>query len=145
MDADDNTYGQITERGTFKPTRTILGPTPDTDGDSNAFVTITWSGLNFTKAGQTFIVDIEKLKVREKGGAVEFTTKVNDVEVEKSPKLYITDSQDGAVEFEIDGATYTSFSAGQEVPSIKFTFGAVSTAIKDGQVKFTLPEWLDCL
>ena len=64
----------------------------------------------------------------------------------KSPKLYITDTQNDAVEFKITSdaadvtdSTFASFHAGQEVNTIVFTFGAVSTAIKGGQVRFTLP------
>ena len=62
----------------------------------------------------------------------------------KSPKLYITDTQDGAVEFKIEDQSFITYSAGQELDSIVFSFEAVSTAIKDGQVKFTLPTgWTD--
>ena len=64
----------------------------------------------------------------------------------KSPKLYITDTQNDAVEFKITSddvdvtdSTFASFHAGQEVSTIVFTFEAVSTAIKGGQVRFTLP------
>ena len=65
----------------------------------------------------------------------------------KSPKLYITDTQNDAVEFKITSddadvtdSTFASFHAGQEVNTIVFTFEAVSTAIKGGQVRFTLPK-----
>ena len=60
--------------------------------------------------------------------------------MEKSPKLYITDPKDDAVEFKINDATFARFSAGQELETLKFSFEAVSTSIKDGQVRFTLPN-----
>ena len=40
-------------------------------------VTITWAGLNFTRAGETFTIDIKNVTAREEGGAVEFTTRVS--------------------------------------------------------------------
>ena len=55
------------------------------------------------------------MTARDEGGAVEFTTRVSAEgdgasliglvsadDLAKSPKLYITDTQDGAVEFKID-------------------------------------------
>ena len=57
-----------------------------------------------------------------------------------SPKLYITDTQNDAVEFKINNQAYENFSAGQEMDTIVFTFEAVRTAIKGGQVRFTLPR-----
>ena len=61
-------------------------------------------------------------------------------EVDKSPILYITKTESGAVEFKIDDSNYKSFSAAEELPKIVFTFKAIDTSIKDGQVRFTLPN-----
>ena len=157
-----STYGVVTYRGNFSPSQVIAeAVTPDSAIPSNDTVTIAWEGLNFTKAGQTFTIDIKNVTVREEGGAVEFTTRVSAEGVDivapadgvsvddlaESPKLYITDTQNDAVEFKITSddadvtdSTFASFHAGQEVSTIVFTFEAVSTAIKGGQVRFTLPS-----
>ena len=89
------------------------------------------------------------------GGTVEFTTRVSaeglaidepdndgvsDDDLAKSPKLYITDPKDDAVEFKINGAPFARFSAGEELDKIEFSFTAASTSIKDGQVRFKLPS-----
>ena len=69
--------------------------------------------------------------------------------MDPSPTLYITDPKDDAVQFTItsdkanpaaDGGTFARFSAGQELDKLTFTFTAISTSIKDGQVRFTLPD-----
>ena len=44
--------------------------TQDTDLASNDMVTITWKGLNFTKAGQTFTIDIKNVKARDRSRVV---------------------------------------------------------------------------
>ena len=150
----ETTYGQVTHRpATFAPTGTIIGERVGT-GDA-AVVTLTFGELDFTKADQTFTIDIKNVRARDTGGAVTFTTRVSGEGLElapvggdgtsaddlaASPKLYITDTQDGAVEFKINGLAYESFSAGQELDTIEFTFSAISTAIKGGQVRFTLPS-----
>ena len=152
-----STYGVVSYRGNFSPTPDIGEVGQDLSTPRNDMVTITWEGLNFTKAGQTFTIDIKNVRVRAKGGAVEFTTRISGAVVGQdapvlvvlaaSPKLYITDTQDGNVEFKITSAsadvtdsTFASFHAGEEVDTIVFTFEAVRTAIKDGQVRFTLPS-----
>ena len=63
---------------------------------------------------------------------------------QKAPQLYITDTENGAVEFKINDQTYETFNAGQELgDDLVFSFEAVRTAIKGGQVRFTLPNGLD--
>ena len=141
-----STYGVVSYRGNFSPTQEIGEVVPGT-ATQDEYVTITWEGLNFTKAGQTFTIDIKNVRVRDEGGAVEFTTRITGIlnsaatALAKSPKLYITDTQNDAVEFKINGQTYENFTAAQEMEdTIVFTFEAVRTAIKDGQVRFTLPR-----
>ena len=133
-------------------------PKCDADPTGNDFATITWEGLSFT-AGQTFTIDIKNVTARttgphgNAGGAVTFTTRVredrplaiippggtSDDDLAESPKLYITDTENDAVVFRVGGALRTEYSAGQELDTVVFTFEADSTAIKDGQVRFTLP------
>ena len=45
-----------------------------------------------------------------------------------------------AVEFLIDGASFASYNAAQDVPSIVLTFTAKTTSIKDGKVQFSIPS-----
>ena len=122
-------------------------------------------GLKFTKAGQKFIVTIERVRLQDDGDSVEFSTRIGPDNVAKvegglaaadaalvaadqaalyalmtSPTFYITDPKDDAVEFKINGAPFARFSAGQEMETIEFSFTAASTSIKDGQVRFTLPS-----
>ena len=61
----------------------------------------------------------------------------------KSPTLYITDSNNDAVKFTIDDGEFATYSAAEDVDSIKFTFTAVSTSIKGGQVNFKIPSSWD--
>ena len=61
-------------------------------------------------------------------------------ELDESPTLYITNTENDAVEFKINDGPFATFNAGQEVGSIKFSFEAVNTSIRDGQVRFTLPK-----
>ena len=151
-----STYGVVSYRGNFSPTQEIGEVVPGT-ATQDEYVTITWAGLNFTKAGQTFTIDIKNVRVRDEGGAVEFTTRVSAEgaedfatpeadgtsadDLEKSPKLYVTNTQNDAVEFKINDQSYETFTAGQELDTdLVFSFEAVSTAIKGGQVRFTLPS-----
>ena len=111
----ETTYGQVTHRpaAAFTPTGDIIGDFM-ADTENGDYVTLTFRGLDFTKAGQTFTIDIKNVRVRAKGGAVEFTTRISGyspsldaegtVDLAASPKLYITDTQDGNVEFQITSA-----------------------------------------
>ena len=136
-------YGEISFKpDTFSPGANIIGPVVGS-GEA-ASVLLTFNGLTFERAGQTFTITIKNVRVRETGGNVEFTTSIGPTDslepLEKSPTLYITDTQDGTVEFKINDTVFQTYSAGQELDSITFSFKAVSTSIKDGQVRFTLPE-----
>ena len=75
------TYGQVTHRPlTFTPTGDIIGDLVTDDAAATAkgqYVTLTFGGLDFTKAGQVFIIDIKNVRAQEAGGAVEFTTRIS--------------------------------------------------------------------
>ena len=95
------------------------------------------------KAGQKFTTTIEDVRIQEEGGNVTFTsTIIVESPLAKSPILYITDTVDAAVEFTINGETFESYSAAEEVEGglISFAFTAKTTSIKGGQVRFTLPR-----
>ena len=118
---------KLTLSSGFSPTQTI--GTVEQDADGNDMVRLTFAGLSFTKAGQPFTITIKKVRARDKGGAVEFTTRVSGSgedlatitdgvsadDLAKSPKLYITDTQNDAVEFQVNGQTFETFTAGQEL------------------------------
>ena len=140
-------YGYVSYTGTgFSP----VGPDFPLDGinlDAGE-TTIRWEGLTFTKAGQKFTTTIKNVSIQEDGETLTFDTRIGlttatldaDDDVKPAPILYITKTESGAVEFKVDDRNYTSFSAAQELPAIKFTFQAIDTSIKDGQVRFTLPS-----
>ena len=106
--------------------------------------TITWNGLSFAKAGDTFETTIEKVDIQEDGMEVPWPTTIGidgtDGTLGENPVLYITSTVNNAVEFAIDGASFASYNAAQDVPSIVFTFTAKTTAIKDGKVQFSVPS-----
>ena len=58
----------------------------------------------------------------------------------EDPVLYITSTVNNAVEFAIDGASFASRHAAEDVLSMVFTFTAKTTAIKGGKVQFTIPS-----
>ena len=147
--ANDDDYGYVTHSANFTPTQTI----PATQANSGT--TIQWSGLSFTKVGQKFVVTIENVRLQEDGASVTFDTRLGPDDTDftgggdaavaatfklKSPTLYITDPKDDAVEFKINDALFARFSAGEELDKLMFSFEAISTSIKDGQVRFTLPD-----
>ena len=66
--AKDDDYGYVTHSATFTPSLTI--PLPAVQ--SNAMTTLSWSGLEFTKVGQEFIVTIENVRLQDDGDSVEF-------------------------------------------------------------------------
>ena len=73
----NTTYGQVTHRpATFTPTGDIIGEFI-ADTENGDYVTLTFRGLDFTKAGQTFTIDIKNVRARAMGGAVEFTTRIS--------------------------------------------------------------------
>ncbi len=154
--ANDDDYGYVTHSATFTPTQTI-------GTLSNSGTTIAWGGLTFTRAGQAFVVTIENVRLQDEGASVEFSTRIGPdgtdlnadtaaialYTLDPSPTLYITDPKDDAVQFTITsalanpaatGGTFARFSAGQELDELTFTFTAEETSIKDGQVRFTLPD-----
>ena len=141
-------YGEVSFKpDTFSPGAEIIGPL-DTTTDEDDFVPLTFSGLTFEKADQTFTITIDKRESPSNGWQCGIHYKLlarreqqrDLVPLEKSPTLYITDTQDGTVEFKINDKVFQTYSAGQELGSITFSFRAVDTSIKDGQVQFTLPD-----
>ena len=133
------------------------------DTGDDASVTLTFGGLDFTKAGQAFTIDIKNVRAREEGGAVEFTTRISGEVVpvvelidgcwltlmpwQQAPnsisrirRMVTLNLKSHQHQADVTDSTFASFHAGQEVDTIVFTFGAVNTAIKDGQVRFTLPS-----
>ena len=117
-------YGEVSFKpDTFSPGADIIGDDCDDSTDEDAFVPLTFSGLTFEKADQTFTITIENVRVQATGGNVEFTTTIspagtaeeNRIPVEKSPTLYITDTQDGTVEFKINDKVFETYSAGEEL------------------------------
>ena len=160
--ANDDDYGYVSHSATFTPSQTIplqLHSSQHANG-----TTLSWAGLTFTKAGQAFVVTIENVRLQEDGASVTFNTRIgtdtvalplgagltaDDHGLAKSPTLYITDPKADAVQFTITsdkanpaatGGTFARFSAGQELDKLTFSFTAISTSIKDGQVRFTLPD-----
>ena len=86
---------------------------------------------------------IEDVKIVDDGGTADFVTSVAlglaTRALSESPTLYITDTIDNAVEFKLGGGESQTYSAASEV-ALSFTFKAVDTSIKDGQVRFTIPS-----
>ena len=69
-------YGEVSFKpDTFSPGANIIGTTVTGTGE-DASVLLTFSGLTFEKADQTFTITIENVRVRATGGNVEFTTTI---------------------------------------------------------------------
>ena len=82
---------------------------------------------------------IEEVRIVETGGAPEFITMIGGRPLSESPKLYITATMDNAVEFTLGDEVSQTYAAGAE-GELKFAFTAKDTAIRDGQVRFTVPD-----
>ena len=82
------------------------------------------------------------MDIQEDGKDVPWTTTIGGecAALGEDPVLYITSTVNNAVEFAIDGASFASYNAAQDVDKIVFTFTAKSTAIKDGKVQFSVPS-----
>ena len=135
-------YGYVTfvvkdDKGKVAENGVTLTLTPTT----GPVTTITLAGLSLKK-NYKVMTFIKNVKIRETGGTASFATSIAGTafEAARNPTLYITSTKNDAVEFKINDLTFESFMAAEEMDTLKFTFTAVNTAIKGGQVKFTLPN-----
>ena len=97
-------------------------------------ITWKWTISPFTRAGATFTTTIRNVDIQDTSAEVTWTTSIGGVDLTNPPVLYITNPVDNAVDFISDADS--SYSAAEEVNSIRFTFTARSTIINDGKVEF---------
>ena len=103
---------------------------------------ITWENLTLAK-DEKFVTTIENMIIREMGGTVKLDTSLTSDDVSRalteSPTLYITDTEDSAVEFTLGLETSQTYSAAEET-ELTFEFTAKTTSIREGQVRFKVPS-----
>ena len=131
---DDDGYGYV-EGSDIDSSPTLA---LETDTPNNGQTTLTWTKLTLD-AGKSFVTTIEDVRIVDDGGTEEFITTIGGRGLSESPKLYITATMDGAVEFTLGGEVSQTYPAAGE-KELTFAFKAVDTSIRDGQVRFTVPS-----
>ena len=107
--------------------------------------TITWMGLEFPKAGETFEITINNVTIDDAPGKSSWGATIADTEISPAASLFVVDTAKNGVELDIIAANFNPISvpeynaAGEE--DITFRFTATKTPIRNGNVVLTLPGW----